>query len=360
MLKVAIITIFNNLNYGNRLQNYAVQEVLKDIKTSPCTIINLAEYGSFRKKMNLTFNSNNKKKRKNDLVIEKEKRFIEFNNNFLNVLDIKINENNLNEKIHILKNFDYFIVGSDQVWNYNIKSLSELNFLPFENHEKKLAYAASLCLNKINRHCKEYYKKYLSNFKTITVREKKASHVLKKLLHKDISVVLEPVLMLERNHWEKIIKKPAILPSGNYILIYTLTDTINIKEKQIVEFASKNDLEVVRLNNLNDKKYFVTDPCEFLYLIKNSEFIVTDSYHAAIFAIIFNKKCKMYKRNGKYKEMNCRIETIVSILKFGKHVSFKNRLKYIEFHFHDDIFHTSKLKNEKKKAIDILKKSMDL
>ena len=348
MNKAAIITIYSRLNYGNRLQNYAVQEVLKELNIEPFTIKNISKFGMFRKKIDKSFKIGEQITTKNNIYQLKRDLFEIFNNKYLKVFKENINFNDIEEVKKALKGFDYFVVGSDQVWNYNIKSLSELNFLPYIDNENKIAFSASLSIDEIPDKFKDYYKKQLSKFKAISVREKQGKDILEELLERDIPLLIDPILILKRNQWEDIMTKKEI-PSNKYLLIYMINTPI---DGEIEKLASSSNTDVVDINSI-DSKYFLTDPSEFIYLLKNAEYIVTDSYHAAILSIIFNKKCRLYKRKKNYSGMNCRVDTIKDLLNNSLINETDN---YLDFIYKDDIYSDSLIKEEQEKAKVFLKK----
>ena len=313
-----------------------MQQILRNVNIEPYNIKNFSKFGLFRQKIDSKFKIGEQLTNKHNLYQQKRDIFLKFNDNYIKTYNKDIDINDINNNYDVLKKFNYFIVGSDQVWNYNIKSLFELNFLPFSNSNNKIAFAASLCVNSIPNKFKTYYKDNLSKFKAISMREYKGKKILEKLLHKEITTVIEPILMIERNEWQKIMVKP---------------------KKKISNYAQKNKMDIVDINKI-DSKYYLTDPCEFIYLMKNAEFVITDSYHAAIFSIIFNKRCRLYKRKKEYRGMNCRIDTIKELLKLEKNLYLKNGIKYIEFIYKNDIYKNKKIIQEKINAINFLKDNL--
>lgn len=350
MKKVAIITIYSRLNYGNRLQNYAVQEVLKEINVEPYTIKNISKFGVFRKKLDKQFEIGEQITTKNCIYQAKREKFLRFNAKYLNIFEKEIDQDNIENNKNILKDFDYFIVGSDQVWNYNIKSLSELNFLPYIDSDNKIAFAASLSVDEIPDEFRSYYKDNLSKFKAISVRERKGSKILEDLIEKDVPVIIDPILMLEKKAWENIMTKPINFTNKKYILIYMISN--KRIDDTLIDECNKKRLELVDVNSINSK-YFLTDPSEFIYILKNAEYIITDSYHAAILSIIFNRRCRLYKRSNNYSGMNCRIDTVKEILSSN---FYDENNQYIEFIYNDDIYKNKQIIEETQKAKVFLKK----
>ena len=127
MINVGIVTI-NNSNYGNRLQNYAVQEVLKGLSTNPITLKNIALMNKKTGVFNYFLRNIKHIYKKDDFVDkkEREKFYIEFNKN------INFSKNTFNWfNLKNIKKYDYFITGSDQVWNPNFGRLTDFDLLTF-------------------------------------------------------------------------------------------------------------------------------------------------------------------------------------------------------------------------------------
>ena len=165
MKKVGIVTIIDDNNYGNRLQNYAVQEFLKKNYIQPVTIKN-----------NPTLNTKDKYifrliKYLKETLLKKESystrktRFGEFNKN------IQYTDKIVTPFSKVYKKYDYFMVGSDQVWNPNFCRLRDIDLLSFAKNSQKVAFSASFGINELPEQFKEKTSKSLKDFKAISVRE---------------------------------------------------------------------------------------------------------------------------------------------------------------------------------------------
>ena len=287
--KVGILTINDDNNYGNRLQNYATQEVLKKRNLKVETIKNV----NLKKDINYW-----KQKIKNIIRIftpmfERYKNFIKFNEN-INYSKYIIDKDHIP---HSLANdYDYFITGSDQVWNPNYGRMSEIDFLEFAPKEKRNSLSASFGIEKIPSELIENAKKGLMGLNNISVREEKAKEIVEQLIdRKDVEVLVDPTMMLEKGEWEKVAKKPKMLKNKKYILNYFLGDIPIEREQSIEKLAEENDCEII---NIMDKKspFFRCGPSEFVYLEKNAFFICTDSFHSCVFAILFQKPFMVFER----------------------------------------------------------------
>jgi hypothetical protein len=185
---------------------------------------------------------------------------------------------------------DVYICGSDQIWNSNLPNGRDpafyLDFAPSESI--KMSYAASFAMDHIPEQLKMEIRDRINNINYISVRESDAIG----LLH-DIGIdrgihVLDPVFLLTAKQWEEI-AKPA--PKEKYILIFNFDNDQMILEtaKKIaaIKKCSIYDANMIPLKGL-DKNLPYAAPDEFLGLIKNAEYIVTNSFHAIAFALIFH------------------------------------------------------------------------
>lgn len=308
MQRLAILTINDDGNLGNRLQNYATQEILKKYKIKVETISNqkgIVGKGYIKKKI--------KTQIKKVIVIrpqiKKYNNFVKFNKNIKYSkyhIDIEHVPQKLGEK------YDYYITGSDQVWNPSFKRMSEIDFLKFAPKEKRNSFSASFGIMEIPDELKESCKKNLLEMQNISVREDRAKEIIKELTGRiDVEVLIDPTMMLTAEEWDKVSKKPKKLKENKYILNYFLGDLSEKRRKEIERIANKNNCTVINLMDKNEP-LFVSGPSEFLYLIKNAFMICTDSYHGSVFSIIYNKPFVVFNREDDLVNMNSRLETLLS------------------------------------------------
>lgn len=198
----------------------------------------------------------------------------------------------------------------------------------------------------------------LKNLKNISVREEKGAEIVKNLTSQKAEVCVDPTLLLSANEWDEIIKKPEKMPKGKYIFTYFLGKYSKKRKKYIYDFAKENNLEVVNLGRLQYLKYYYIDPSEFLYLLKNSEIVLTDSFHGSVFSIIYKKPFYIFEREENIKSMNSRIETLLNKfdLKERKIKNYSNKISLdCDYSKIDDI-----LEKEKNKSMEFLKNSLEL
>lgn len=301
MKKVAILTINDNLNYGNRLQNYALETFLKSNGYSVFTIWKLNR--SLIQKIMIFIRDFFK----NKYIKKRISKFRKFNKSYLNIKNYYFrNYKKINGE------FDFFIVGSDQVWNYNYSSFSPSYFLDFSNNKKKnISYAASFGISDIPDSYKSVYVNGLNRFNAISVREDSGVELLKNIGFKSIKV-LDPTLLLSVNEWKKVISKPKHCNlNSKYVIKFFLGEIPNNYICDIDKFINDNNFDVIDFNDINSK-YYYSSPNEFLYYIKNAEIIFTNSFHASVFSIIFNKNFYVYDKNNKKDiGMNSRIDSLL-------------------------------------------------
>lgn len=319
MKKVAVVTMNHGYNYGNKLQNYAVKKMYENLDCDVETI-------SFQPKNNnkvinnQTFIEKIKKKVRKILYFKREKnrliKFKKFNQKFLNMTDKIYTSDNYKEID--CNSYDLFSVGSDQVWNSYFWDFSSFYLLDFvDDSNKKISYAASFGVDDINPVYKEKFKECLNQFRCISVRELQGKKIIKDLIDKDVPVVLDPTLMVSRKDWIDFSIKPEKNQPKKYIFTYFLGEVNKERKKEIKEFARKKKLDIITLNDITSR-YYDCNPNEMIYLIRNAEYILTDSFHACVFSIIFEKNFYIFDRVSGGKNMNSRIETLLTSLEIHK------------------------------------------
>lgn len=306
MKKAAIITIVDKDNYGNRLQNYAVQETLRKYKFDTTTINNTPILNSedkyvLRKIKYLLLKLKSKKECK-----ERKDNFERFDNNI-----------NIDKKMFNIKNkekyskYDYFFVGSDQVWNPYFGRLRDLDLLlPFEG-KRKIAISASFGISKLPNEYESKVKKALKDFNGISVRENDGKKIVENITgRKDVEVLIDPTMMVSVEEWDKVAVKPKQLKKNKYILNYFLGKLSEKKQNEIERIAKENDCEIINILDKNSE-FYKCGPSEFLYLEKNAFLICTDSFHSCVFSILYNVPFVVFNRDDSVVCMNSRINTLL-------------------------------------------------
>lgn len=301
MKKVAIVTFTYGNNYGQRLQNYALQNILKEYDLQVYTIP--------QRKVNCNFKQKIKKIINIHLTIcdlYRDKLFKLFDKENIAYYNHCISEN-LEDFNIFNKFFDAFVTGSDQVWNPFSPDVNKSFFLTFTEKSKRIAYAPSFSIDELPEQYMEEYKEYIAGFEEgkISVREERGAEIIKSL-EKEAQVVLDPTLLVDKSVWRSISKKPKINVPSRYILIYILGD---YKKSSIDQYIKNNELEIIVLRK-GTNEFSKTGPSEFLYLIQNAEYIITDSYHGTIFSILNHKQFRNVNRKTEKFSMGSRFSTL--------------------------------------------------
>ena len=313
-MKIGIMTITNDKpNYGNRLQNYAVQRVLESIGCEAETINNINKrvitksYKVFVKDIisSIYYNMNKFEKDKFNTIL-RVKRFNDFDKKYIKKSKYSITETNIPEDL--AEAYDYFVCGSDQIWNPYFYFNSKLDFLTFAKKGQRISYSASFGISEIPEERESDYKEWISGLDYISVREEAGANIVKKLTNREATVLVDPTLMLTSEEWRSIAKKPKLNLEQKYLLTYFLGPITEESKKRIEDFAKIRNLKVINLLDKNDKFIYSVDPSEFIYLIDNCELMCTDSFHGCVFSIILNTPFIVFERKSKGKSMNSRID----------------------------------------------------
>ena len=339
-MKIGILTFWwAQDNYGQLLQCYALQKYLRDmgheaflirydyqndVKKSPLIIKCFKAFNPVKLFRYFAY-----KKHNADVLLEQQKnnrQFDEFRAKYIVSSDFYAS-------YVALKNnppqADAYIVGSDQVWNYWYANIKRYNnslhayFLDFGNsNTKRLSYAASWGVRELPQDFIQAVNPLLARFNYIGVREESGVDLCRQCGRADAEWVCDPTLLLNADTYRKIYEENAIRkPEKKYLLLYMLNNTCDFDIQSVYDFASNKQLEVVYVTGNgvidNRQKYFATIP-EWLYLVDNAEYVVTNSFHCGVFSTIFHKSFGIVPLSGKLTGMNARFESLFELRGTGK------------------------------------------
>jgi len=317
-LHIAALTINGYHNYGNVLQRYALYQVLlrytcnvdsiwlgKEILPHPWkwtwkeTIKYKINWKNFRSQFTHD-------KFRWEMVRQFTIR--KFCQQYINICYINQPLDTLNDS------YDYFIVGSDQVWNPNFSpTRCRDEFLTFAPEKKRIAYAASFGIADLPSEDEKNFRGWIRGMKAISVREHAGADIIKKLTGRDVPVLVDPTLLLTDQQWQHIEKKPSWYKGNgeDYLCTYFLGNRPSI----INTIAEKYKLSVINILDKNNFDYYVTSPEEFIYLIHHAALIYTDSFHGTVFSIHFRKPFVVCDRQETGMEnMSSRIKTLLQLV----------------------------------------------
>jgi len=334
MKNVGIMTWFTYNNYGTLLQVSALSKIISDMGYNPLVINYIPR---IRKTnifdMNFSYMNNNilekEKKKKYKCTIENNnKKFEEYRNNKLKFTDIADSHIELKK---IAQEMDKIVCGSDQIWSPTVyDSRYYLDFV--DDKSKKIAYAPSFGVSTIkSKYIENEIKQLLNEFSSLSVREEAGKKIIKNLIQKDVKIVLDPTLLLDCTEWDKYLNFANEKPNNNkYILCYFLGNN-----KEYYKLAKKIsnqlniELKIIPTNykSLNSKIDFADNcgPSEFVKLIKEASYVLTDSYHGMLFSIIYNVQFIILKRfKDNHLSQNSRIYNTLKVLNLTDRLYCKN------------------------------------
>ena len=347
MKKVGIITIIS-ANYGNRLQNYALQEFLRSLGIEIETL-------DYERPVPVKMTGYLKKYLK-----ALARRLLMRRSGYFERFDRNITWKNVAGKRISTADYDYFIAGSDQVWNPTYDWLDKkITMLTFALPKQKIAYSASIGVDEIPEPQKADYQNWLKDFKAISVREGSGADIVERLTGKRPPVLIDPTLTMCAADWKRVERKPQSVDTNcDYILTYFLGEVSQANREEIQNLSAKYDLPVYDLADPAKKNLYRLGPAEFLYMISHAKLVLTDSFHGSVFSLIYGKPFLVYKRVGSEEKTFSRIETFLD--------KFALKRKYVESGLENDPFEADyslsyeRLAIEQKKARDYLKEVLEL
>lgn len=300
-MKVGTITFHRAINYGAVLQTYALQKALEKLKIENEVIDYRPKYLEWIYK---PLSMRNVKNPKDFFAVlkgayikgKKRKMFLSFIKNKVKTSSKPYKRKELDKTNYI---YDKFIAGSDQVWNFDCSGYDRAYFLDFvDDSKKKYSYSASFGFYDIPDEDKAEYEELLKDYKKISVRENQGVKIIKDLLKIECEEVIDPTLLLDNQEWNKIAKHTK--KNEKYILIYALKPSEYLlrfaaqlsEETGLKIFFVKDSL--TKENNIELTKNIeyikMATPEEFIGLVMDASYIITNSFHGTAFSINFNKQ----------------------------------------------------------------------
>lgn len=304
--KVALMTIFQVPNYGSVLQTFATQALLSKLGYD-CTIINYRYPNEWHYNNGFI---------KSPFWRNLIKKIANLTGIYRQVLENKLGvfrrtRLNLSKSYHNLdslrqadwEKYSAIISGSDQLWNPIYLKGDSAFMLSFTDTVPKISIASSFAVKDIPPHLIEKYRRYLSRFSAISVREQNGADIITKTLSLQTApkVILDPTLLLSREEWINALNISQKPPKDRYILMYILSyafnpypDAIEIAKRlkdrynctRIITFSNSNSPEVTELGA--ESQYGCSIE-EFLYYIRHAEVVLTSSFHGTAYAANFGR-----------------------------------------------------------------------
>lgn len=355
MKKVAVITLHYIRNYGSVLQTYATQYIFEKMGCK----VEIIDY--------VRPNVRHEAIRENRSGMLKKLAY-EGWKSIENYFRTRACVSFLEKYVHLTRRYesyqelaarppqaDVYITGSDQTWNseYNggILPAYYLDFAP--EGCKRIGYSVSIGMDKFPEEEKEQVKAYVEKYNAISVRENQAKTILEEMGYPYVEHVLDPTLMLNRDEWKPLISKDT--SRSKYILIHKLNKN-PVLEAYARMLAEKTGCKIVRvtywLSNLfhGGKCFFCPKVGEFLALIDNAEYVLTDSFHCTAFSLNFHKNFFVFYP-GKY---SGRLQSILKLTGTEHRVvkDMADSPDGIDYSFVDEVLH-----HERKRVTEFIKEN---
>lgn len=291
--KIGILTFHRALSYGAMLQAYALQNFMLELGIDNEIVDYECKYmvDHYQKNFRVTNGNPIKGLGWNLLTVNGIRKERKTRDEFV-AKHFKLSEAYDASNIHnVADKYSAFITGSDQVWSPKCVGFDPVYFLNFAKPNQKFSYAASIASKTIPDNLKAEYKNRLTDFQACSVREESAVEIVKDLSGKDAFVNIDPTLLLTKEKWDKLATNVLNEP---YIFLFTV-----LKPKNLIDYAlelsRKTGLKVIYLNKAKlrkDSALTYMDPVtadKFIGLIKNADYVCTNSFHGTAFSIIYHK-----------------------------------------------------------------------
>lgn len=306
MVKFGIVTPYGLFNYGNRLQNWAVDVNLRSRGLDPLTLILRKSYAR-SVPLDLGRNAAHVLRLKK-LPSGRYRRFLDF--------DSPLKKQRILSPRHlrgVMRNVDGIVIGSDQIWNPHQVDFNGAEFAAGAAAESTISLSASFGIDTYPVERAQSTAEALRDIAHLSVRERAGQEIVKDLTGRHAEVLVDPTLSLEKSVWDRRASKSRV-PARSYGFVYMLGRYADSVRVEIDDWILGDANEVVRLYDMTSETYFTSGPQDFIGLIAESNVVVTDSYHAVIFGILFGKRIILVERKGKPYSMRSRFSTLSDLL----------------------------------------------
>lgn len=204
------------------------------------------------------------------------------------------------KKIGADDDFLFFLSGSDQIWGGHEYIVDATRFLKFAPPRKRVAWAPSFGTSDVAQYNKRMYKKYISQYEFLSVRETSGVQIVEELTGRHPKALTDPVFLLNREEWLEMVSDRQ---EENYILCFFLDALSSSTIDQIKCYAEKHKVKIFAFGpwsdsyNKLDVKQIHGGPEMFVSLIANAKRVFTDSFHAVAFSLLLNTSFYVYRRN---------------------------------------------------------------
>lgn len=224
--------------------------------------------------------------------------------------------------------FDAFLVGSDQMWSPSGLATNFYNLMFVPDEKKKISYASSFGVSEIPFYQKKRTAEFLNRIDYLSVRENVGVKIIRDLTGRDALVTVDPTMLLTAQEWDEFSGGDR-LSEEKYIFAYFLGN--NPEFRRIVkELQRKTGLKIITLRHLDeyipqdeqfgDEAPYNLRPEGFVNLMKNAEYVCTDSFHGSVFSSLFHRQFVVFPRYSETASLsrNSRISSLLNNLGLEK------------------------------------------
>jgi len=321
-MKIGIVTFHAARNYGAALQAYALQTHLKNCAHEPFFINYQGKWdpplgrglrGWFSRTPQGTIAKMSDRFRR-PVFLEFQERHLHIGSHrYLAIRELQ----------SAPPAADAYICGSDQIWNPAIGCQGtdeHVSWLDFGNEGiRRVAYAASCCVSHLDRDVRARWAAYARRFHAVSVREKDAVDLMKTLGRADAVWVPDPTLLLDDSAYASIQPK-APRPDCPFVFCYvlpgdnaTLASRVTAIARSVLGVDCCESRPHSLIHNLCRGGPLTLSPGEWLDRLRRSCFVVTNSFHALAFSLIYRRPFVVLLRAGMTHEKNSRITSLLSV-----------------------------------------------
>lgn len=362
MKNILLVTIRDYNNLGNRLQNYALQTVLENLG---CSVDNLdihpiPERDTVTKVKNLV---------KMVLSIagirkftawrseyKRWKKCISFTQKYIH--NLVVVDRSCFQSFNF-EGYDYAVTGSDQVWHNWNRIPEELSYfyLDFMPGEKRISYAPSFGFTSFPECDIKNHIEGLMGMTALSCREQEGCDLIRQLTGREAQKVLDPTLLLSSDDWEKIEVRPDFRIRGPYLLQFFLGKMSEAYEKEVRRLAEGKNLQVLNVNDPTNPRLRGISPEEFIWLIHHADVVCTDSFHASVFSIHFERNLRVFERiSPQYGNMFGRLRDLLEPLGLIENVYGRGQKLNTVLTEENKAY----LSREREKSVQYLRKSLGI
>ena len=354
--KILLITLVGLTNYGNRLQHYAMKTAIEKQGFSVTSLmIQRDPNASLKERFKALIMGMLKHYSSRYAQIKRTERFMVFNHRYIGKI-LYMSADHVRDKNW--DTFQYAVTGSDQVWHNwhweNVRNELSFYYLDFMPEQKRVSYAPSFGFSEFPENDLEVHRRGLQGMASLSCREKEGCDLIFQLTGRKAEKVLDPTLLLTAEDWISLEKKPRCTMPEHYLVQFFLGGVPEEYQKELNRISEKERLQIINLQDVNNPQFYSLSPLEFIWLIHNADAVCTDSFHASVFAIMFERNLRVFARKGKYSSMFGRLHDLLEPLQlmdnvFGTGESMSTKLSLEARGY---------LEEERELSLDYLRKSL--